>query len=223
MKTTKRTIDQILAAIHALDLDPIKVKLMDTEDGEGWSRQRVDRNAREYKRFLILSAKYPDQPIAPGKDVDKFWHSHILDTIKYAEDCENLFGYFLHHFPYFGMRGAEDAGNLADTAINTARLYAQEFGQLEPIEADDCGAAAVSHCARTLTGQLSQFSQSDVLNITVSHCARALPGQLDKLYQSDVSNIEASHCARTMTGQLNQPFENDRLNIHHRPTLPSLV
>src|SRR6266478_1204058 len=136
-----RSTEQVVAAIQALDLDPIKFKLMDPEEGQGWSREYVNQMAIEYKRFLTLSVKYPKETIAPSKDVDKFWHGHILDTMKYAEDCQNVFGYFVHHFPYFGMRGEEDAANLAEAGRTTKRLYEQEFGETVPSRASMCGVA----------------------------------------------------------------------------------
>src|SRR4051812_5332671 len=112
MKTdTHKKLEQTIAAIQALDLDPIKFKLMEADEGHGWSREYADHTEREYKRYLILSAKYPEESLTPTKTVDKFWHAHILDTLKYAEDCQNVFGYFLHHFPYFGMRGEQDTAN----------------------------------------------------------------------------------------------------------------
>src|SRR6266852_2599902 len=135
---TARPREQVIAAIQALDLDPIKFKLMDREEGQGWSREYVDQMAIEYKRFLTLSVKYPDETIAPSKDVDKFWHGHILDTMKYAEDCQNVFGYFLHHFPYFGMRGEEDAANLAEAGRTTKRLYEEEFAETISSRASKC-------------------------------------------------------------------------------------
>src|SRR5882672_11748132 len=107
-----RPVAQVLAAIDRLDLDCIRLKLMDHEEGHGWSREYADAMEIAYRRFLALMTKFPEETIAPTKDIDKFWHGHILDTIKYAEDCEQVFGYFLHHFPYFGMRGEQDAKNL---------------------------------------------------------------------------------------------------------------
>ena len=135
-KLTNRPVEQVIGAIQALDLDPIKLKLMDLEEGQGWSREYADAMELAYKRFLTLLVTHPDETIAPSKDVDRFWHGHILDTLKYAEDCQNVFGNFLHHFPYFGMRGEEDAKNLAAAAGNMKRLYQQEFGS-----AQDHGAA----------------------------------------------------------------------------------
>src|SRR6266853_109065 len=130
-KLTDRPVEQVIAAIEALDLDPIKLKLMDPEEGQGWSREYADRMELAYRRLLTLLATHPEETLAPSKDVDKFWHGHILDTLKYAEDCDKVFGCFLHHFPYFGMRGAEDAANLAKAAENTRRLYRQEFGSVQ--------------------------------------------------------------------------------------------
>jgi hypothetical protein len=140
-QSSSKPVEQTVAAIQSLDLEPIKFKLMDAEEGEGWSRETVDRLEVEYKRFLTLLVKYPEAVIAPSKDVDAFWHGHILDTMKYAEDCENVFGYFLHHFPYFGMRGADDAAALNDAAAQTQALLEKEFGAKEAVNASYCYAA----------------------------------------------------------------------------------
>src|SRR5947209_5215249 len=141
-KLTNRPVQQVIAAIEALDLDPIKLKLMDPEEGQGWSREYADRMELAYKRFLILLTTHPEETLAPSKDVDKFWHGHILDTLRYADDCDTVFGRFLHHFPYFGMRGAEDAANLAKAAETTRRLYRQEFGSVQNHDATRSGMSA---------------------------------------------------------------------------------
>ena len=124
-----RHIDDIVKSIAALDLDPIKMKLMDDREGEGWSQDYADAIERQYRQFLVLSARHPDRPIVPTKAIDTFWHQHILDTRKYAEDCERVFGYFLHHFPYFGMRGEQDARDLEAAFAATLDLVAAELGE----------------------------------------------------------------------------------------------
>lgn len=85
----------------------------------------------EYKKYLTLCLENPDFPVVPSTFVDDFWHFHILDTLKYQEDCENVFGYFLHHFPYFGMRGKEDEDNLEKAWNESISLYKTRFGTIK--------------------------------------------------------------------------------------------
>lgn len=118
-----------MEAIDALDLEPIKVKLMHQASGEGWSLERANAVEVEYRRFLHLMQRYPNEQTAPLADVDTFWHYHILDTLKYAADCDAVFGYFLHHFPYIGMRGDDDAAELERLGQRMAQLYEATFGE----------------------------------------------------------------------------------------------
>ena len=121
--------DNILEGIEEIpDLSMTKMKLMDHEEGPGWTSEYCDRVETEYRRYLALSRRYPEKAIVPSKIVDTFWHFHILDTQAYAPDCERTFGYFLHHFPYFGMRGDEDALALGAAYDETLDLYELHFG-----------------------------------------------------------------------------------------------
>jgi hypothetical protein len=116
-------------AIDELDLDPIKVKLMHRESGEGWTLEYANQMEVEYRRFLYLTKAYPGESIAPLFDVDTFWHYHILDTMKYAEDCDSVFGYFLHHYPYLGLGREEDDGQHQRVGDRMKELYQQTFGE----------------------------------------------------------------------------------------------
>lgn len=117
-----------LELLNTLDLEPIMVKAMDEEEGYGWTLDQALEVANEYKRFLALCMCYPDEAIVPSTFVDDFWHLHILDTQKYADDCTQYLGYFLHHFPYFGMRGDQDLKNLNAAWMRTLTLYEASFG-----------------------------------------------------------------------------------------------
>lgn len=125
-------MDQAIAAINALDLGLIKFKACRGEDGYGWTAAYAERMEIAYKRYLILHLRHPQLTLAPEQDVDRFWHLHILDTRKYAADCEACFGYFLHHFPYLGLRGEADAAALQTAFLSMQALYAQEFGEPVP-------------------------------------------------------------------------------------------
>ena len=56
-------------------------------------------------------------------------------------DCENLFGKYIHHFPYFGMRGEKDRRHLEKAFCETEKLFLLHFGE-SPVSAGvaDCGA-----------------------------------------------------------------------------------
>jgi hypothetical protein len=115
------------ALIAALDLNPIKTKLTHVESGEGWPLERVEAAETEYRRFLYLLKTFPKVEMAPLKDVDIFWHYHILDTMKYARDCEQVFGYFLHHYPYLGMEGENGLELQQQAGERIRELYQATF------------------------------------------------------------------------------------------------
>ena len=122
-------MDQAIALVATIDFDMVKKKLMDPETGEGWSQDHCDRVCAEYRRFLALRREYPMfAALVPSSPVDTFWHYHILDTQKYAADCESIFGSFLHHYPYYGMRDGKDLVDLENSWINTRNTYERHFG-----------------------------------------------------------------------------------------------
>ena len=111
-----------------LDFGPIAYKLMNPDEGNGWSRETTTGAIARYLMFLCLIYLYPNRPIVPTPEIDAVWHQHILDTSKYAEDCERLFGRFIHHFPYFGKRGESDRKNLYLAFAETQALFQEHFG-----------------------------------------------------------------------------------------------
>ena len=94
----------------------------------GWSAETCAEVEDLYRKFLALNIRYPERKLCPNGPVDEFWHAHILDTRKYASDCEQLFGEMLHHYPYFGMRGADDKADLDRAFADTVDLFVRHFG-----------------------------------------------------------------------------------------------
>jgi hypothetical protein len=127
--TTKPEQD-VIAAIHALELESVKLRVMDPKLGEGWTREYADSIETAYKTYLTMLVKYQDhaEDILLSEDVDEFWHTHILQTFKYADDCQNVFGKFLHHAPHVGEVTAEDIEKRVALAETTRALYEREFG-----------------------------------------------------------------------------------------------
>lgn len=129
-----------------LDLENVRMKLADPDEGKDLTVDELDLMEVEYRRFLALHLAFPSDDIVPCKMVDEIWHQHILDTWAYHEDCERIFGSYLHHFPYFGMRDDDDARALNDAYAETLGKYRTAFG--EPPEGTWIAADA-SRCKRT--------------------------------------------------------------------------
>lgn len=134
-------VPSVTSIITALDLTMVKRKLMDSEEGPGWSEELAGRVEIRYRRFLELCLRFPELSIVPTHDIDAMWHAHILDTRAYANDCERIFGQFMHHYPYFGMHGDADYRDLVSSFEATAALYRAFFEEeyYENLQADEVG------------------------------------------------------------------------------------
>lgn len=156
-------LKDITNAVDNLNFDFVRMKLQDQREGLGWSKEKTEVADLWYRRFLILNSKYPEASLVPTHDIDSFWHQHILDTRAYVVDCTNIFGRFLHHFPYFGMRGPEDAENLRQSFENTRALFYKEFGEVPPMSiggSSDCDSSACEgqpSCGSSCSGNASEL------------------------------------------------------------------
>ena len=119
-------IEPIIANI---DLEMVKMKLRDSEEGRGWDADTCETAEVEYKRFLHLNYKFPDLTIVPNRLMDKMWHQHILDTRAYHKDSNTVFGEYFHHFPYFGITSEADRQDLIAAFDITQTAYLKEFGE----------------------------------------------------------------------------------------------
>lgn len=156
MNTVIEKITGVHPAIEKLDFERIKYKLMVSEDGDKMTQEEVDLAEREYKRYLTLIKLNPRKEIVPTKLMDKFWHQHILDTVAYHKDCMAVFGFFIHHFPYFGIYGKEDQQNLTVAFEKSKKMYFDHFGEemSQPVSSrcEDHACHVESECACRVSG-----------------------------------------------------------------------
>jgi len=117
----------IPACIQNLDFTKLKFKLSQSKESK-LSIEVCDFAEIEYKKFLTLKLLNPDTALVPNQLVDEFWHAHVLDTKRYHEDCQKVFGHYLHHYPYFGIFGDEDYSELENAFTKTKQLYEVWFG-----------------------------------------------------------------------------------------------
>ena len=123
---------EALERVNQLDFTMLKMKMVEEHD---WTPEFCDEVEALYRRFLALNARYPNRKICPTGPIDEFWHAHILDTRAYMRDCEDIFGYYLHHFPYFGMRGPEDHAALEKAFRESVEMFILHFG-IDPTAGD---------------------------------------------------------------------------------------
>lgn len=106
-----------------------KISAPDVNIARVWLPETAGIAVDYYRHFLWMLRKYGrNEVLAPSSEIDEIWHHHILDTYKYHEDCQAIFGRYLHHYPYFGMRGDNDADALSLAFARTQALHYEEFG-----------------------------------------------------------------------------------------------
>ncbi|NJN23732.1 MAG: glycine-rich domain-containing protein-like [Acaryochloridaceae cyanobacterium RL_2_7] len=129
MKTTdsKQNLMEFAQRLDSIDFGPIAYKLIHTEEAQAWSYEKAKGAIAQYRQFLCLVYLYPNKQIIPSREVDDVWHTHILDTAKYREDCDLLFGDYLDHWPYLDRSNPEEQLALEDAFAETQRLWAQHF------------------------------------------------------------------------------------------------
>lgn len=110
-----------------LDLEPIMVKLCHPTRGSNWEPERANAAIELYRHWLFLHQTFPNEEFSPSQEIDFVWHAHLLDTRKYTDDCQELFGRMLHHNPYAGMLSEEDERKQLENFEHTKRRMAGLF------------------------------------------------------------------------------------------------
>lgn len=139
MKILEKIIEQkTLIEIEQLNFQMLKMKLMDKDDGEGWTYQECENAEWKYKMFLKLIYLYPNESVVPDREMDKFWHYHILDTRDYITITSKIFGKYIHHYPYFGLNGAEGKQDLKNCFDRTQTLLKKHFNFSLKTQSSSC-------------------------------------------------------------------------------------
>jgi hypothetical protein len=93
-----------------------------------WSHGRVKEIKSEYAKYLAICYFNRGERFAPSKDVDEFWHQHILCTADYLKFCDRTLGKFIHHKPNLkSQRSREESLQRYNQFIETYYLH---FGPL---------------------------------------------------------------------------------------------
>lgn len=70
-----------------------------TEKEYGMTGAEFERLLPEYCKFMGLIARGYTGLAMFSDQVDKMWHAHILNTLRYEQFCTEIFGRMIHHVP----------------------------------------------------------------------------------------------------------------------------
>ncbi len=115
--------DEFKRRIDALDLECIRKSFV---DNFMWGDAVASYVEKQYRKFLLLCG-ITGELIVPTQAIDAFWHEHITDTLKYHDDCQHLFGFYFHHFPYFGKQG--DQPEFLACFEKSKQMFESHFGE----------------------------------------------------------------------------------------------
>ncbi len=90
-----------------------------------WDATMCKKVKYEYERFLELRAG--NSSLSPSDQIDKFWHTHILDTNSYLNYCLSKWNKIVHHNP----AEAIDQQARLIRLVNTIEQYKQKYGSFK--------------------------------------------------------------------------------------------
>jgi hypothetical protein len=101
-KSKEEYVQHGLKNLREFDLTPVTERVERRRDtGDSTAEELEDK----FKKFTLMTLKErgpdddPDKEIAPSDALDEYWHEFLLDTRRYHEYCDYVFGYFMHHNP----------------------------------------------------------------------------------------------------------------------------
>src|SRR5439155_1429263 len=141
----------------------------------------------------------------------------------------------LHHFPYFGMRGEEDAANLAEAGNTTNRLYEKEFGEGVSRRAAYCSVAKPAYCSVAVTAEKAAYcsvAKPAYCSVAVTaekaaycsvakpaYCSVAVTAEKSAYCSVAVTGKKAAYCSVAANDGGARGVQRDKLNTSLRPTL----
>jgi hypothetical protein len=184
--------EEASAIIEKWDFSLMREKMQEPSHA-GWTLERIDAAIIDYKRYMAITKALDGYQLVPNGEIDRIWHEHILDTRQYSKDCLELFGGFLHHYPYFGMRGESDKSQWEDTSTLSNDFWTNLFGESLYNDKDSAMKCPQS-CPGVSTIQITHFEKNPM------KCPQACPGKSIDLDIIQFSKKYAMKCPQSCPG-----------------------
>jgi hypothetical protein len=124
----KEVFNQAMTITAKWDFKLAVEKILENKQDK-WNANRAQTAIKNYKRYMAITKALGGVQLVPNGDIDEIWHMHILDTRAYMQDCESLFGEYLHHYPYFGMLSEENRHQWLEVQFESESLWQALFGE----------------------------------------------------------------------------------------------
>jgi hypothetical protein len=130
---------------QTISTDLLQASYRSDDFPQDWSRAQRERSLDRYVRWLDLVARHPGKRMAPTRDIDLFWHLHMLTPVAYHRDCMKLFGKLLDHDGGFG-KGDGELPQLQEVFRRTAQAWEAAYGEAYPEDGCSVSQADATNC-----------------------------------------------------------------------------
>lgn len=88
-----------------------------------WTPDYTEHVIYEYMRFMVLRSKNTN--LSPSNEIDKCWHMHLLNPIKYYNYCMKTFNNIIDHNPEMSYDQKEKKLRLNNTLVEYKKKYGE--------------------------------------------------------------------------------------------------
>lgn len=122
-----------LSEIDSEDFSGVRRKVAEhfLEIGKPVSDDYIDRGIFALKQYYAMIVVDPMNIHAMSRQVDPFWHSHILHTRQYMDFCDRVTGEYIHHYP-LDQQNVVQIGALRPISDDTFTKLPQVFDVVDP-------------------------------------------------------------------------------------------
>jgi hypothetical protein len=122
-KESEMKVTDVMIRLQGVDLSRPRQYIIERM---GYSPTQADEVREEYKKFIALTVAYAPASLPTCKEVDDFWHAHILCTYEYIDMCKAVGAEYIHHNPCL----SHEAGMIVGCYNrDTLGRYREHFGK----------------------------------------------------------------------------------------------
>lgn len=111
-----------------LSADLLRASYRSDDFPADWTEEQRKKALGRYEKWLKLKQKHPKARLAPTRDIDLFWHLHMLAPVAYHRDCLRLLGKLMDHDGGFG-KDPNELPELKKVFFETATLWEGAYGE----------------------------------------------------------------------------------------------